>query len=306
MKNITIILTVLVATTINAIAQENIKNNEKAERLCYVTFEDGSTYKVKNYCMQSIQDKVDYQNGQYKRYHDDSRSKTKYEYDYILLMLKPGIYKKVKFSEIEKLSFIKEKNNYPKCEILLMSGDILKGRYKPEGIQLDCSYYYFIVTKENGEEFKIEYKWLNKIEKDPTIGKLWHINYKQEKIYNNEPDYDTTTVAVTNIKWVTNKSAIVSYLRKYGENEIYSSLNVVVADNGQNKSQTVRVKFSDISTIDFFSGGKREIKLLDGTILKGTFDGEFKEYIQYFYGEVDEDLLMFAFIFYDRFSFKFE
>jgi len=309
MNNLSIILIVLVALTINVNAQKNINKNTEIKRLCYITLDDSSTYKVKNYSLQSIKDRVDYQGGQYIRYIDDNKSKTIFKYDYIWLMIKPGVYQKVKFLDIKKLTLTHRINKSPECEILLKSNGIINGTYRQTGITLDCVSFSFEITKEDGEKIKMPFTWLQKIEKDTSNNERWMIFYKklpENVTVTNYDAYESVIVPAKNISWVTNKSPIVQTLSKYGENETFNFLNVISMGNELNKNQNIKVKFSDISTIDFFEYGKREFKLVDGTVIKGKFENTSKGYIQYFYGEVDENLIIFAFIFYDRFSLKFE
>jgi len=229
--------------------------------------------------------------------------------NFIWVEIKSGVYQKVEFTDIEKLTLTHRVNKLPECETILKQDIIINGTYRPQGITLDCTSYSFEISKENGEKLKIPYTWLLKIEKDPSNMERWLIIYKQlpeHVTVTNYDVYDTKIVTAKKINWVTNKSPIVQTLRKYGENETFNFLNVFSKGNEQGNSKNAKVKFSDISTIDFFKYGKREINLLDGTTLVGDFRNASKDYIKYFYGEVDEDMVIFAFIFYGRFSLKFE
>ncbi len=295
--------------SVSAKTQENTKKNTEIKRTCSITFDDGSTYKVKNYSLQSIKDRVDYRGGQYIRYTDDNLTKTIFKHNFIWVEIKLGVYQKVKLADIEKLTITHRENKLPECEIVLKQDSIIKGTYRPQGITLDCISYSFEISKENGEKLKIPYTWLLKIEKDTSNNEKWLIIYKQlpeHVTVTNYDAYDTKIVTAKEINWVTNKSPIVRTLRKYGENEKLKYLKLISSEGEQTKKQTVKLNFSDISEMEFFRYGKREIKLLNGTVLTGKIQGISNEYIKYFYGEIDDSLVVFAFIFYDRYSMKFE
>jgi len=290
MKKILITLAILIAMVNKTDAQEYFENNRITPRLCYVTLEDGNTYKIKNYSMQTLHNRAYFREETLVQYVDYDRDKTILKHDYVLVKLKQGLYKKIKFADIEKLTLTCVKSEYSKCEkILLTTDSIINGIYPKEGIKLDCSHYYFLVTKENGEKLEIKSNWLSKIEKDINNKEKWNITYKQERLYIDEPDYDTVIVSVTNIEWATKKSIDISTIKKYGENEEINILNVIDLEDDQETKQVTKIKFTDIASIDFYTSGKREVTFLDGTKL----NCEFKEEIKYFYGDIDDDLIIF-------------
>ncbi len=308
MKIISITLILLSALSFRTTVKSDFKNPE-IERQCYITIGESDTYQVKKYYLQSIQDRVDYRNGQYIRYIDKNRSNTKLNNDYFLLQIKQGLYQKIKFSDIKNLKLIHRVNNNPECQILLNSGNTINGIYPPQGINLDYLSYSFLITKENGESLILPYKWLLNIEKDALDTERWILKYKElpenVTISNYDP-YETVTIYAIDMKWITNKSELVSTVRHYGEHEPLNYLNFIKSEDEPGEKQTIKVNFSDIAAIEFFQYGEREIKMIDGTLLKGKINGVSGDLIKYFYGEVDENLIIFAFIFYDRFSLKFE
>lgn len=284
MKHIIVICTIFTVVSNIANAQENLENKNPAPRTCFVTLKDDSIYEIQNYSLQTLSDKVSHQGDQVVKYNNNNRSKVILKQDYIFILIKSGIYQKVKFADIEKLTLTPIKNKWHKCEILLKSGNIIVGSYPPKGTKLDCNSYSFQVMKDDGEKITIEYKYLYKIEKVESDEEKWNVTYK------NTSNRDTMVVPATNIEWVTKKSAIVSTLNKYGENEKIDFLEAYIIEDDKKTEQTNKINFIDIKSIEFHVGGKRDVELLDGTIIKC----EFKNMIKYLYGNIDENLIVFT------------